>query len=82
MSDKHAGDRIQTKVPWNQKQLLYQLCSNHPPSLMFHLIDNANNLIFWCRFLNKIEPWHIVYIMQQKQNTLTLTWLTDTNFLG
>ena len=28
-------------------------------------IDNANNLVFWCHFLNKLEPWHIVYIMQQ-----------------
>ena len=33
-------------------------------------IDNANNLVFWCRFLNKLEPW---YIMQQQQNTLFLT---------
>ena len=29
------------------------------------LIDNANNLVFWCRFLNKLDPWHIVYIIQQ-----------------
>ena len=28
-------------------------------------IDNANNLIFWCHFLNKLKPWHIVYIMHQ-----------------
>ena len=28
-------------------------------------IDNANNLVFWCRFLNKLEPWYAVYIMQQ-----------------
>ena len=28
-------------------------------------IDNANNLVFWCHFLNKLEPWHDVYIMQQ-----------------
>ena len=27
------------------------------------IIDNANNLVFWCRFLNK--PWYAVYIMQQ-----------------
>ena len=45
-------------------------------------IDNANNLVFWFRFLNKLEPWHIVYIMQQQQNTLNLSdrhqfpWLT------
>ena len=26
---------------------------------------SANNLVFWCRFLNKLERWHIVYIMQQ-----------------
>ena len=45
-------------------------------------IDNANNLVFWCRFLNRLEPWYTVYIMQQLQNTLILTWLTDTNFLG
>ena len=30
-----------------------------------HDIDNANNLVFWCLFLNKLEPWHTVYIMQQ-----------------
>ena len=35
------------------------------------------NLVFW----QKLEPWLIAYIMQQKQNTLILTWLTDTNFL-
>ena len=29
------------------------------------LIDNTKNLIFWCRFLNKLEPSHTVYIMQQ-----------------
>ena len=28
-------------------------------------IDNANNFVFWCHFLNKLVPWHIVYIMQQ-----------------
>ena len=28
-------------------------------------LDNANNLVFWCRFLNKSEPWPTVYIMQQ-----------------
>ena len=28
-------------------------------------LDNANNVVFWCRFLNKLESWHIVYIMQQ-----------------
>ena len=26
---------------------------------------NANNLVFWCRFLNNLEPWHTVYVMQQ-----------------
>ena len=36
-------------------------------------IDNANNLVFWCRFLNKLEPWYTVNIMQHKQNTLILT---------
>ena len=33
----------------------------------------ANNLVFWCRFLNKLEPWYTVNIMQHKQNTLILT---------
>ena len=36
-------------------------------------IDNTNNLVFWWCYLNNLEPWHIVYIMQQKQNTLMLT---------
>ena len=26
-------------------------------------IDNTNNLVFWCRFLSKLEPWYAVYIM-------------------
>ena len=30
-----------------------------------NLTDNANNLVFWRRFLNKLEPWHTVYIMKQ-----------------
>ena len=28
-------------------------------------IDNAYNLVFWCRILNKLEPCYAVYIMQQ-----------------
>ena len=28
-------------------------------------IDNTKNLVFWSRFLNKLEPLHTVYIMQQ-----------------
>ena len=28
-------------------------------------IDTVGNLVFWSRFVNKLEPWHIVYIMQQ-----------------
>ena len=28
-------------------------------------IDNASNLVFWCHFLNKLEPWYAVYILQQ-----------------
>ena len=31
----------------------------------FYKIDNASNLVFGCCFLNKLEPGHIVYIMQQ-----------------
>ena len=31
----------------------------------FLTIDNATNLVFWCHFLNKLEPWYAVYIMQQ-----------------
>ena len=30
-----------------------------------NVIENANNLVFWCRFLNKLEPWYAAYIMQQ-----------------
>ena len=29
------------------------------------IIDTVSNLVFWSRFVNKLEPWHIVYIMQQ-----------------
>ena len=32
---------------------------------LIHPIDNNNNLVFWCCFSNKLEPLHIVYIMQQ-----------------
>ena len=32
---------------------------------LIHPIDNTNNLVFWCCFSNKLEPLHIVYIMQQ-----------------
>ena len=28
-------------------------------------IDNSNNLVVLYRFLNKLEPWQIAYIMQQ-----------------
>ena len=28
-------------------------------------IDTVSNLVFWSRFVNKLELWHIVYIMQQ-----------------
>ena len=28
-------------------------------------IDTVSNLVFWSRLVNKLEPWHIVYIMQQ-----------------
>ena len=27
-------------------------------------ISSISNLIFWSRQGNKLEPWHIVYIMQ------------------
>ena len=36
-------------------------------------IDTVSNLVFWTCLVNKLELWHIVYIMQQKQNTLILT---------
>ena len=28
-------------------------------------IDTVSNLVFWSCQVNKLEPWHIVYIMQQ-----------------
>ena len=40
---------------------------NLQPTLELFAIDNANNLVFWCQFLNKLEPWHTVYIMQQNK---------------
>ena len=45
-------------------------------------IDATSNLVFWSRLVNKLEPWHNVYIIQQKQNTLILTGLTGSNFLA
>ena len=62
-----------TEQPDTTKKLVFEiilLLCNH-----LLTIENTNNLLFWCRFLNKLEPWHIVYILNQKQNTLT-------NFLG
>ena len=62
-----------TEQPDTTKKLVFEiilLLCNH-----LLTIENTNNLLFWCRFLNKLEPWHIVYILKQKQNTLT-------NFLG
>ena len=28
-------------------------------------IDNISNLVFSSHLVNKLEPWHVVYIMQQ-----------------
>ena len=30
-----------------------------------HRIDSVSILVFWSHLVNKLEPWHIVYIMQQ-----------------
>ena len=43
----------------------YLISAHRPTDTHCIPIDNANNLVFWCRFLNKLEPWHTVYIMQQ-----------------
>ena len=45
-------------------------------------IDTVRDLVIWSRFLNTLEPWNNVYIIEQQQNTLILTCLTDSNFLG
>ena len=29
------------------------------------LIDHVSNLVYWSRFVNKLDPWHYIYIMQQ-----------------
>ena len=63
------SDRVQdfsNKMTENWKQFFKE--KNKAPTLFVHFghfLDNANNLVFWCRFLNKLEPWHTVYIMQQ-----------------
>ena len=28
-------------------------------------IDIVSNLVFWSHLVNKLEPWHIVYIVQK-----------------
>ena len=45
-------------------------------------IYTVSNFVFWSSLANKLELWHIVYIMQQITNPLIYTWLTDSNFLG
>ena len=38
---------------------------------------------FWClQRKSKLEHWSLVYILQQKQNTLIYTHLTDTKMQG
>ena len=32
---------------------------------LFRPIDTVSNLVFWSCFVNELEPWHVVYIMQQ-----------------
>ena len=47
-------------------------------------IDTVSNLVFWSRLVNKLEPLHIVYIMQQMTkpsnlhliDRLQFPWLT------
>ena len=35
-----------------------------------------------CHQVNKLEPCHIVYILQQYENPLILTQLTDSKYIG
>ena len=35
--------------------------------LLSHTLQNdtVSNLVFWSCLVNKLKPWHLVYIMQQ-----------------
>ena len=40
-------------------------CSLNWPYFWLAAIDTESNLVFWSCFLNKLEPWHNVYIIEQ-----------------
>ena len=56
-------------IAWNELEKRYLLCLidvlGCEVDLKFYIvsIDTVSNLVFWSRFVNKLEPWHIV--MQQ-----------------
>ena len=44
-------------------------------------IDNANNLVFWCCFLSKLEPWMGTITKHSNINLIDrhqFPWLTET----
>ena len=46
-------------------------CPNGPMKI-YLCIDKFNNLVFWCRFLNKLETLHTVYATKTKHSILNL----------
>ena len=52
--------------PIKLQKTLNKLDSKHVQKSFGNCVfDTVSNLVFWSRFVNKLEPWHIVYIMQQ-----------------
>ena len=49
-------------IQWRAGCMVWNESIHDPYSRIGH---NTINLVMWYRFLNKFEPWHIVYILQQ-----------------
>ena len=68
---------------------LIKVCSGKINTKYIMPIDTVSNLVFWSRLVNKLEHWHIVYILQQMTkpsnlhliDRLQFPWLTASNGL-
>ena len=45
--------------------ILFQIDPFNDPFSTNRPIDTVSKLVFWSHLVNKLEPWHIFYIMQQ-----------------
>ena len=51
-------------------------------SMSFKIIDTVCNFVFWHRQIIKLEPCHIVYILQQNKTLLFFTQFQTPNSLA